>query len=119
MVHYYFFPHLRIPMDHQAIETQEKALEVAMKLEATPRDDTQLGVQQIQGQLEVIHMEIQNLRKERGTESSPEIWCIRCKVNGHTKDNCLLLADYIQAKGPSALLSREAARSSGTMLWCD
>ena len=37
--------HLHVPIGHQAIETQEKALEVAMKLEATPRDDTQLGVQ--------------------------------------------------------------------------
>ena len=40
-------PYLHVPMGHQAIETQEKALEVAMKLEFAPRDDTQLGVQQI------------------------------------------------------------------------
>ena len=33
-------PHLRIPMGHQAIESQEKALEIAMKLEDAPRDDT-------------------------------------------------------------------------------
>lgn len=33
-------PHLCVPMGHQAIEIQEKALEVAMKLEAAPRDDT-------------------------------------------------------------------------------
>ena len=38
-------PHLRGPMGQQAIESQEKALEIAMKLEAAPRDDTQLGVQ--------------------------------------------------------------------------
>ena len=33
-------PHLCIPMGHQVIESQEKALEIAMKLEAMPRDDT-------------------------------------------------------------------------------
>lgn len=33
-------PHLRIPMGQQAIESQEKALEIAMKLEDAPRDDT-------------------------------------------------------------------------------
>ena len=38
-------PHLHIPMGHQTFESQEKALEVAMKLEVVPRDDTQLGVQ--------------------------------------------------------------------------
>ena len=40
-----FLPHLRIPMGHQTIDMQEKALEVALKLEATPKDETQLGVQ--------------------------------------------------------------------------
>ena len=44
-------PHLRILMGHQDIESWEKALEIAMKLEAVPRDETQLGVKQIQGQL--------------------------------------------------------------------
>ena len=37
-------PHLCIPMGHQDIVLQEKALEIAMKLEAAPRDETQLGV---------------------------------------------------------------------------
>ena len=90
-----------------------------MKLEAAPRHDTQVGVQKIQGQLEEMHMEIQNLWKERGTEDSPERWCIRCRVNGHTKDNCPLLADYIQAGGPSPLQPREASGPSGLVLWCD
>lgn len=54
-------PHLRIPMGYEDIESQEKALEIAMKMEAAPRDKNQLGVQKIQGQLEAMHMEIQNL----------------------------------------------------------
>lgn len=57
-------PHLRVPMGHQAIESQEEALEISMKLEAAPRDDTQLGVQKIEVQIEEMHMEIQNLQKE-------------------------------------------------------
>ena len=68
-------PHLRVPMGQQTIESQEKALEITMKLEV-PRDDTLLGVQQIQGQLEVMHMEIQNLWKNRGKEAIPDVWCI-------------------------------------------
>ena len=35
-----FLPHLRIPMGHKDIESQEKALEIAMKLEAAPRAKT-------------------------------------------------------------------------------
>ena len=66
-----------------------------------------------------MHMEIQNLRKERGMEASPKRCCIQCRVNGHTKDNCPLLVDYIQVKGPSLLHPREAAGPSGLMLWCD
>ena len=40
-------------------------------------------------------------------------------MNGHTKDNCPLLADYMQAEGPSPLRPREIAGSSGPALWCD
>ena len=58
-----------------------------MKLEATPKDDTHLAVQKIQGQLESMDIEIQNLRKEQGIEASLERWCIRCRTDGHTKDN--------------------------------
>ena len=40
-------PHMRTPMNHQTFESQEKPVEVAMKLEAAPREDTSVGVQQI------------------------------------------------------------------------
>lgn len=33
-------PHLRVPMGRQTFKSMEKSLEVAMKLEAIPRDDT-------------------------------------------------------------------------------
>ena len=51
-------PHLRMPMSHQTFESQEKVVEVAMKLEAAPREDTSLGVQQIQEKPGAMHMEI-------------------------------------------------------------
>ena len=85
-------PYLQIPMGHQTIDTQEKALEIAMKLEAALRDETQLGVQQIQGQLEAMQVEIESLRKEHETGSSllqspdtrklgePLLWCNDCWV---------------------------------------
>ena len=51
-----FLPHLRTPMSHQTFESQEKVVEVAMKLEFPPREDTSVGVQQIQEQLGAMHM---------------------------------------------------------------
>ena len=61
-------------------------MEVAIKLEVAPREDTSLGVQKIQEKLEAMHMEIQNLRKERGKDGHVYLWCIQCWVSGHTKD---------------------------------
>ena len=94
-------------MGHQTIDTQEKALEVAMKPEATPRDETQPGVQKIQGDLEAIHVEIQSLRKEHEIGSSllqsldtrnlrePLLWCNDCRVEGsHDAHHCPRLTAF-------------------------
>ena len=51
-------PHLRMPMSHQTFESEEKVVEVAMKLEVAPREDMSVGLQQIQEQLGAMHMEI-------------------------------------------------------------
>ena len=40
-------------------------------------------------------------------------------MNGHTKDNYPLLANYMQAGGPIPLRPREAIGPSGSVLWCD
>ena len=45
-------PHLRMPMNQQTFESQEKAVEAA------PWEDTPVGVQQIQEQLGAMHLEI-------------------------------------------------------------
>ena len=37
-------PHLRTPMNQQTFESQEKVVEVVMKLESSPREDTSAGV---------------------------------------------------------------------------
>ena len=55
------FPHLCIPMNRQTFSSQDKALEAAMRLEATPLEGATIKLQQIQEQVEVMHQEIQNL----------------------------------------------------------
>ena len=48
MVHRHVATSLTHTNGQQTLESQEKSLETAMKLEATPKDDTLGGVQQIQ-----------------------------------------------------------------------
>ena len=71
-------------------------------------------------------MEIWNLWKEQGKDIYTDLWCIRCWVYGHTKDQCPLLTDYMQVGEPRLIrpgVSRESALfrpgSSRSMLWCD
>jgi len=40
-------PHIRVPLTQHKIATQEKALYIAMKLEASPIGDTRVGTVQI------------------------------------------------------------------------
>jgi len=42
---------------------QAEAAEITIRLEASPMQDTNIGVQQIQSQLESLHMELWNLNK--------------------------------------------------------
>ena len=41
------FPHIRHPLMQQKIATQSEALEIAMKLEASPVEETVVGMNQI------------------------------------------------------------------------
>lgn len=50
--------HLRLPLSQQKVLSQAEPLEIAMKLEASPIQDMNLGVQQIQSQLASLHMEL-------------------------------------------------------------
>ena len=78
-------PHLCQPLHQQNIATQDEAVEISMKLEATPTPVV-LGTQHIQNQLEAMHLEIQILHKDKGKEVCAEVWCIKCKADGNHKD---------------------------------
>jgi len=44
-------PHIRVPLTQQRITSQEEALEISMKLEASPIGETGVGMAQIHNQL--------------------------------------------------------------------
>ena len=60
----------------QKIATQMKALELEMKLEASPIGDGAIGMIQIQSQLDNITIQIQYIK--RGKEVQEDLWCMRC-----------------------------------------
>ena len=85
-------PHIRQPLMKQNIATQNEALEMVMKLEASPIGETAVGMNQIQAQLENLTLQLQYIKKEK--EEHDDLWCTQCHVDRHTKDTCLTLQNY-------------------------
>ena len=98
-------PHLRVALSQQKIRTQAEALEIAMTLHETLIQDASLGVQQIHAELQNLCLEFQSLKKDRAAhrEVCKEVWCLKCKSQGHDKDHCLDFVNYITGGGPIPL----------------
>ena len=94
-------PHIRGPLMQQNITTQMEALELAMKLEASPIGDGVAGMIQIQSQLANLTIKLQDIK--RGKEVQEDLWCTRCPTNGHTKDDCPAYMNYILSGAPNPL----------------
>ena len=70
------------------------SMEMAMKLEASPLEETTTGMTTLQNQLANLTLQIHELKK--GKEVMQDIWCLWCKSQGHTKDNCPVFAEYLR-----------------------
>lgn len=115
-------PHLIFPLSQQKIVTQEEAVEITMRLEASPVQDKNVGVQQIQPHLESMHMELQSLKigKEAQPKVCVEVWCIKFKYKGHDKDHYPDYQNYLTRGGHVPLKPKNiAGPSAGVPLWCD
>jgi len=77
-------PHIRVPLTQRKITMQPDALEISMKLEASPIGETGVGMAQIQNQLANLTIQLEGMKK--GKEVREEVWCIKCKAEGHHKD---------------------------------
>ena len=97
--------HLMNVLSQKKIATQAEALEVAMKLHETPIQDPNLGVQQFHAQLKNLFLEMQSLKQDKiaHLEVRNEVWCIKCKGQGHDKDHCLVFANYLAGGRPMPL----------------
>ena len=113
-------PHLRVALSQQKIKMQAKDLEIAMRLHETPMQDPNLGVQQIHIQLKNLCLEMQSLEQDKTVRPEMhEVWCLKCKTQGHEKDHCLVFENHIAAGGPMPLRPKfQAVPCAGPALWC-
>ena len=93
----------------QKIELQTKALELAMKLEASPIANGAVGMVQIQSQLANLTIQLQDIKK--GKEAQEDLWCTKYRMDRHTKDNCLTFMNYVSSSVPNPLISHR-------LPWC-
>ena len=72
-----------------------------MKLEASPLQEASAGMAQIQSQLANLTLQLQDIKK--GKEIREEVWCTKCRTEGHSKEHCLVYAEYLAAGAPNPL----------------
>ena len=64
--------HIRTPLMQQKVADQQEALEIAMKLETAPVEDSS-GIAQIQAQLAAMALELRDMKKGKVVQA--EVWC--------------------------------------------
>jgi hypothetical protein len=82
-------PHIRRPLIQQKVTSQPEALEIAMKLEASPIGDMG-GMIQFQMQFNALTIQLTELTK--GREKREQVWCTKCRMKGHHMDEFLAFA---------------------------
>lgn len=81
-----------------------------MKMEASTIGDTNAGMQQIQSQLEILTLQIQDIKKRK--EVREELWCTKCRSEGQSKEQCPILRNYMVSGASNPLYV-------GSDLWCE
>ena len=82
----------------QKVADQHKALEIAMKLETTPVKDNS-GIGHIQAQLAQMALELRDMKT--GKAIHEEVWCTRCRTEGHDKEQCPVVRNYLNTGAPN------------------
>jgi hypothetical protein len=88
-------PHIRVPLMQQKITSQDEALEISMKLESSPIEESSSGMSQILSQLTSLSLQFEDMKKGNGKYKREYIWCIICKSEGHDKENYPMFHEYL------------------------
>ena len=91
-------PNIRTPLMQQKIADQQEALEIAMKLETAPVEDNS-GIAQIQAQLAAMDLDLCDMKK--GKIGHEEVWCTQCRTEGHDKEQCPVVRNYLNTGAPN------------------
>ena len=97
-------PHIQGPLMQQKIESQTKALELAMKIKASPIGGDMTGMVQIHSQLSNLMIQLQDIKKVK--EAQEDLWCTKCRTDGQTKDNYPTFMNYVTLGAPTILNGR-------------
>jgi hypothetical protein len=89
-------------MQHN-ISSQAEALEIAMKLESNPMGESISGMSQILSQLTSLSLQVEDMKKEKGEDKREDIWCVRCRSEGHDKEHFPLFNEYLASGAPIPL----------------
>jgi hypothetical protein len=74
-----------------------------MKLESAPMGESISGMSQILSQLTSLSLQVEYMKKEKGKDKREDKWCIRCKIEGHAKENYPLFNKYLASRAPIPL----------------
>lgn len=64
---------------------------------------------------------MKSLKQDRTVQPKlrKEVWCLKCKSQGHDKDRCPVFANYMEGGGPMPLRPKaQTGPSAGPTLWC-
>ena len=72
-----------------------------MKLEALSIAKTSAGMAQIQNQLANLTLQLQDIKK--GKEVREEVWCAKCRTEGHSREHCSVFVENLASGMPNPL----------------
>ena len=68
------------------------------------------GMSQILSQLTSLSLQVEGMKKDKGKDKREDIWCVRCRSEGHEKEHYPLFHEYLA----SGALIRKATEKTQT-----
>jgi hypothetical protein len=74
-----------------------------MKIESAPMGESRSGMSQILSQLTSLSLQVEDMKKDKGKDKREDIWCVRCRSEGHDKEHFPLFNEYLDSGAPIPL----------------